>query len=140
MDANRKEGNMKKQYRIVERHWPYYNIILYHDGVEIATKDSNQMMIGMDTDKLEEEGYTYGYTDDEIEEARKKYEHKLENRIGPDVETYEGEWQAQCSYCFDYICTNCKEPAITYEDQNYTECYHLTKYCPNCGAKMKGAK
>lgn len=72
---------MKKQYRIEERRWPYYNIILYHDGVEVAIRDSDQMMIGVDTDKLEEEGYTYGYTDDEIEKARKKYEHKLANRI-----------------------------------------------------------
>ena len=114
---------MKKQYRIVERHWPYYNIILYHDGVKVATRDSDQMMIGTDTDKLEDEGYTYGYTDDEIEKARKKHEHKLENRIGPEVETYEGEWLVggKCTACNDYS-------------------HVRTKYCPNCGAKMKGAK
>ena len=81
MDANREEKDMKKQYRIVERHWPYYNLILYHDGVEVATRDSNQMTIGVDTDKLEEEGYTYGYTEEKIEKARKEYEHMLENRI-----------------------------------------------------------
>ena len=52
----------------------------------------------------------------------------------------EGEWKAQTSICFGYICTNCGEPAISYEDQFYTERYHLTKYCPNCGAKMKGGE
>ena len=86
MDTNREEGNMKKQYRIVERHWPYYNLILYHDGVEVATRDSNQMTIGVDTDKLEEEGYTYGYTEEEIEKIRKKYERMLENRIERKIE------------------------------------------------------
>ena len=139
MDANRKERNMKKQYRIVERHWPYYHIILYHDGIELATKDSNQMMIGQDTDKLEDEGYTYGYTDKEIEEARKKYEHRLENRIGPEVETYEGEWidvpdcgggwYVDGKQIYPKSCSICGDV--------YTKIY---KYCPNCGAKMKGVK
>lgn len=81
MDTNRKEMSMRKQYRIVERHWPYYNIILYHDGVEVEVRNSDQMVIGHDTDKLKSEGYTYGFTDNEIEKAREKYERMLENRI-----------------------------------------------------------
>lgn len=140
MDANRKEGNMKKQYRIVERHWPYYNIILYHDGVEIATKDSNQMMIGMDTDKLEEEGYTYGYTDKEIEEARKKYEHKLENRIGPEVETYEGEWiPRRWETEHDWGAINHRSITCSVCSKEFYNA-EPTPHCPNCGAKMKGVK
>ena len=86
MDTNREEGNMKKQYRITERHWPFYNIILYHDGMKVEVRDSDRIVIDMDINKLEREGYTYGYTDDEIEKARKAYEHMVENRIEGKIE------------------------------------------------------
>ena len=140
MDTNRKEGNMKKQYRIVERHWPFYKIILYHDGVKIEARDSDRIVIGMDIDKLKSEGYTYGYTDDEIEEARKAYERMVANRIGPEVETYKGEWidvpdyggsgwWADGKQIYPKSCSVCGDV--------YSKVY---KHCPNCGAKMKGVK
>lgn len=121
MDTNREELTMRKQYDIIEARWPYYDIDLYHDGIKVDSKHT--AYVGEATEALEREGYTLGYTDDEIEKARKKYEHKLENRIGPDVETYDGEWLVGGK------CTACN---------NYS--HVRTKYCPNCGAKMKGAK
>jgi hypothetical protein len=57
------------------------------------------------------------------------------------VEVKHGEWiSATPSGGYDFYCSCCKEFAITYEDNNYREQYHLTNYCPNCGAKMDGKK
>lgn len=57
------------------------------------------------------------------------------------VEVKHGEWiSPRPSGGYDFYCSCCKEFAITYEDSNYREQYHLTDYCPNCGAKMDGEK
>ena len=57
------------------------------------------------------------------------------------AEVKHGEWisASPCGY-YDFYCSCCKEFAITYEDSNYRERYHLTDYCPFCGAKMDGGK
>lgn len=38
----------------------------------------------------------------------------------------------------EFVCSNCRESYVTSEmtDEQFLE---TTKYCPNCGAKMKGA-
>lgn len=134
MDTNRKELSMRKQYRIVEGRWPYYELVLYHDGIKVETRDSNQMVIGHDTDKLAEEGYTYGYTDEEIEMARERYERKRANRIGPEEEVYDGEWVEigvaiyECSVCGHIIYG-----LVGAINEN-------NKCCGHCGAKMKEIK
>ena len=46
----------------------------------------------------------------------------------------EGEW-------YEGICTNCGHEALDYLDETPCGCSmrtYITKYCPNCGAKMKG--
>ena len=48
----------------------------------------------------------------------------------------EGEW-------YEGICTNCGHEALDYLDETPCGCTmrtYITKYCPNCGAKMKGDK
>ena len=56
-------------------------------------------------------------------------------------EVKHGKWisASPCGY-YDFYCSCCKEFAITYEDSNYRERYHLTDYCPFCGAIMDGGK
>jgi membrane protease subunit (stomatin/prohibitin family) len=48
----------------------------------------------------------------------------------------EGEW-------YDGICTNCGHEALDYLDETPCGCTmrtYITKFCPNCGAKMKGGE
>lgn len=48
----------------------------------------------------------------------------------------EGRW-------LDGICTNCGHEALDYLDETPCGCSmrtYITKYCPNCGAKMKGGE
>jgi hypothetical protein len=75
---------MKKQYRISELDWKTWRIDIYHDGTKIASE--TYLRIQDDEyndrlDELEEQGYTYGYTIEEVENAKKLYEHKLKNII-----------------------------------------------------------
>ena len=81
MDTNREKKDMKKQYTFHEYAWGCYVIELYHDGVMIQTIKKDKADMTRYIDRLEAHGYTFGYTDKDIEEAQKKYEHMLENKI-----------------------------------------------------------
>lgn len=72
---------MKKQYDYYECRWPSYEIILYHDGVKISDERVTLLNLDERLEQLEAEGYTLGYTEEDIEKARKKYEYYYENRI-----------------------------------------------------------
>ena len=51
----------------------------------------------------------------------------------------EGEWETETTnWVYDVkrtYCSNCRKSAIF---DSFMGKYHLTNYCPNCGAKMKG--
>ena len=81
MDTNREERDMRKQYTFHAYAWGFYVIELYHDGVMTQAIKKDKADAEGYIDRLEAQGYTFGYTDKDIEEARKKYEHMLENRI-----------------------------------------------------------
>lgn len=72
---------MKKQYDYYESRWPSYKIILYHNGIKVAAKRKNLLELDKYLEELETEGYTRGYTKEDVEEARKKWEYIYENRI-----------------------------------------------------------
>ena len=72
---------MKKQYRCVVDTWPTSCLDVYHDGKLIHSQRYYFDNLDEVTDKLEAEGYTYGYTKEEVEEAKKKYEKMLKNII-----------------------------------------------------------
>lgn len=72
---------MRKQYSFHEYAWGCYVIELYHDGFLMQEIQKDKADVNRYIDTLEARGYTYGYTDNEIEKARKTYEHMLENRI-----------------------------------------------------------
>lgn len=72
---------MKKQYDCYECRWPNYEIILYHDGVKVGAERKGKLEINNYLEELEAEGYTRGYTEEDVEKARKRWEHIYENRI-----------------------------------------------------------
>jgi hypothetical protein len=75
---------MKKQYRISELDWKTWRIDIYHDGTKVASETYLRIQDDEYNDRLDEleaQGYTYGYTIEEVENAKKLYEHKLKNMI-----------------------------------------------------------
>ena len=75
---------MRKQYDYYETFSFSYNVDLYHDGVKVATEEMTYYEIGDYIQQLEAQGYTRGYLKEDVDEARRKYEHKYENRIERD--------------------------------------------------------
>lgn len=72
---------MKRQYRIVEYIGFKLIVQLYHDGKPL---ESYKIYIDERDDteeKLLADGYTYGYTEREVKEAKNRYEEMLENII-----------------------------------------------------------
>lgn len=71
-----------------------------------------------------------GLTPEEIE--------NLKDQSASDVaEVVHGEWlendgRCYCNRCFEFSCTVMDDTGTIYND--------LTKFCPNCGAKMDGGK
>lgn len=47
----------------------------------------------------------------------------------------EGEWIFEHEFYGKMLCSNCKEEALVNECNEYVD----SDFCPNCGAKMKGA-
>ena len=76
---------MRRQYAIKESPSFRYNIVLYHDGIEV---DRTEMWFGEEfeeyIDSLEDNGYVQGYTKDELEKAYNHYKYLYENRIDRD--------------------------------------------------------
>ena len=82
MDTNRKEVRYEKTIhfsrillgmlcnRVIPR-WCY----------DASDKKGQGADVNRYIDRLEARGYTFGYTDKDVEEARKRYEQVLENRI-----------------------------------------------------------
>lgn len=75
---------MRKQYDYYETRSFKYNIDLYHDGVKVATEISWESDILEHLRKLGNKGYTRGYLKEDVEEARREYKHRYENRIERD--------------------------------------------------------
>lgn len=72
---------MKKQYHISESYLFKRRVSIYHDGELISSKEMWVDDIYEYVDELEEDGYVYGYTQDEVDEAKRLYEDKLTNVI-----------------------------------------------------------
>lgn len=72
---------MKQQYRYYEHTGFKYMIQLYCDGWIVKAYKVWVDELYDEIDKIENEGYTYGYTEDELDEARAHYERVLDNVI-----------------------------------------------------------
>jgi hypothetical protein len=74
--------HMKLQYRIVEYCGFQWLIKLYHDGKFIKSDKVYVDELDEETNKLVEQGYEYGFTKEEIQEAKERYESMLKHIIG----------------------------------------------------------
>lgn len=72
---------MKKQYRYVDIGRFKYRFYAYCDGELVDNYDVWLNELQEEIDKVEEQGYEYGYTAFEIQKAKEKYEHMLERAI-----------------------------------------------------------
>ena len=75
---------MRKHYRVSEFDWKTWRIDIYHDGVRVGSESYLRIQDDEFHDRLdwlEAQGYIYGYTIEEVENAKKLYEHKLKNII-----------------------------------------------------------
>ena len=73
---------MKKQYRCFDWTFGQHYIYIYHDGKLIEEKKLWTDDYLDEIDRLESEDYTYGFTEKEMKEAKKRYENMLANIIG----------------------------------------------------------
>ncbi len=72
---------MKRQYRFERDIQCKTRLCIYHDGKLV---DSKKLWIddaGEEADKLELDGYVYGYTKEEVIKAKEEYEKMLKNII-----------------------------------------------------------
>lgn len=72
---------MKKQYDYYEARWPSYEVVLYHDGTKVGVEQKNLLALDKYLEQLEAEGYSRGFTEEDVEKARKEWEYIYENRI-----------------------------------------------------------
>lgn len=72
---------MKKQYHMSESFLCKRTVKTYHDGELVASETLWLDEADEYTDELEDKGYVYGYTKQEVEDAKRRYEEMLENII-----------------------------------------------------------
>jgi hypothetical protein len=72
---------MKLQYRYVDIGRFKYRVFLYHDGEFFSKYDTWIDKLPDEIEMLEASGYEYGYTKEEVEDAKEIYESKLSRVI-----------------------------------------------------------
>lgn len=72
---------MKKQYNYQETASFRYILNIYHDGQLVDSQKYWEDELYDKSKQLEEQGYVYGYTNEQIEKTKRIYEHMLENRL-----------------------------------------------------------
>jgi hypothetical protein len=77
---------MKKQYRIEEKNWHTDYFLIYKNGELTETKIVDRLNFEEELEKLENNGYKYGYSKDEVELAKLDYEYKLKRIIKEEVD------------------------------------------------------
>ncbi len=72
---------MKLQYRYYEHLGFKYMIQLYCDGQLVKSYKVYSIDMNDEIEKLEEQGYSYGFTEEEVSKAKERYERMLNNII-----------------------------------------------------------
>ena len=80
---------MKRQYRYYETVGFQYIIEIFNDGKRVSVKKVWGDELNEETSLLEALGYTYGYTREEVDDARLRYKHKLYNQIPTEIKVSE---------------------------------------------------
>ena len=118
---------MLKQYRCEEAGWFKQNIYIYHDGELIETKTIPFTESENTISQLESDGYKLGYTQDEINEEKKRFNHMKNNMISKNITT-KPKWRYDYLISFKFnveghltpssgsIRMSCKTKLKTFED------------------------
>lgn len=77
---------MKKQYRLKEKNWYSDYLLIYENGKLIKTITVDKTNYDKEIEKLENNGYKYGYSKEEVELVKLDYEYKLQNIIKEEVD------------------------------------------------------
>ena len=72
---------MRLQYRTSDYMGLKTRIIIYEDGEIVKDYAVYDDEVNAECDRLEEQGYTFGYTEAQVRAARKGYEYKLARMI-----------------------------------------------------------
>lgn len=72
---------MRLQYRYIDVGGFQYVIRLYCDGWLVKSYKIYLDKLDDEIEKIESDGYTYGFTESELDEARARYEKVLDNVI-----------------------------------------------------------
>ena len=72
---------MRKQYTIIDDVWSKKIVKTYHDGKIEETKLLWLNEVDEYIEQLEKDGYTFGYTQEQVNQARQDYEYKRANMI-----------------------------------------------------------
>lgn len=72
---------MKKQYNLKIDGEAKQMLSTYHDGKLVESKIYDIDELNNVIDKLEEDGYVYGYTQEEVATMKRRYERMLRNII-----------------------------------------------------------
>lgn len=108
----------------------YYELVAFADA--IAELEPIYM------ESVQAEAYNRGIDSERkrIADAWCKAEYERGYKDGRESAERKGEWIIEKAYCdyYKYRCSNCDY----YEIRPYSDC-DTFNYCPNCGAKMKGA-
>ncbi len=80
---------MKLQYRYIDAGGFRYIIRLYCDGWLVKSYKIWLDELDNEIEKIENQGYTYGYTEDELDRARAHYKNVLDNVIKKESDLYE---------------------------------------------------
>ena len=70
-----------KQYRYKEINWPYYEFFWYINGKQIKVKKIDQLELDDYIEEVESQGYTFAFTKEKLEHAKKYYENILKNQL-----------------------------------------------------------
>lgn len=77
---------MKKQYRYNDCTFGKKCLYIYHDGKIVERKELWINDFLDEQERLKDEGYTYGYLNEEVKEAKQRYKRMLKNIIEIKVE------------------------------------------------------
>ena len=89
---------MKLQFRYHEDLTFKATIELYHNGALVKSYKVWIDDFETEIDSLTSKGYTYGYTPEEVSEAKERYEHKLKNLITEEKEDEGSVWDEWRNY------------------------------------------
>lgn len=115
---------MRKQYRVIDQTFEKIRVFLYHDGEVVEKKDMwKDDEYNKYIEKLEVDGYDYGWTPTEVENAKHNYEYRNKNCI--DGAPHWIFVRQDDNDMPIYKCSHCGRKQ-----------FGRSKYCGSCGTRL----